>query len=47
MSSSDSGSGVVDPNLLVKGADGLRIVDASVFVSFAKLNIGELIYSLL
>ena len=33
MSSSDSARGVVDQNLLVKGADGLRIVDASVFVS--------------
>ncbi|KIM43770.1 GMC oxidoreductase [Hebeloma cylindrosporum] len=31
MSSSSSKSGVVDQNLLVKGADGLRIVDASVF----------------
>ena len=33
MSSSNSPHGVVDQNLLVKGADGLRIVDASVFVS--------------
>ena len=47
MSSSNSAHGVVDSNLLVKGADGLRIVDASVFVSFAELKIGELIYSLL
>ncbi|KIM43771.1 GMC oxidoreductase [Hebeloma cylindrosporum] len=31
MSSSGSKSGVVNENLLVKGADGLRIVDASVF----------------
>ena len=37
MSCSSSESGVVDENLLVKGADGLRIVDASVFVSFAGL----------
>ena len=37
MSCSSSESGVVDENLLVKGADGLRIVDASVFVSFAEL----------
>ena len=33
MSPSNSPHGVVDQNLLVKGADGLRIVDASVFVS--------------
>ena len=38
MSCSDSKSGVVDQNLLVKGADGLRIVDASVFVSFMKFE---------
>ena len=37
MSRSSSKSGVVDQNLLVKGADGLRIVDASVFVSDAEL----------
>jgi len=36
--SSHSKPGVVDPDLLVKGADGLRIVDASVFVSFIKLS---------
>ena len=46
MSSSDSARGVVDSNLLVKGADGLRIVDASVFVSFAEFNIVKPIYSL-
>ena len=45
MSCSSSKSGVVDENLLVKGVDGLRIVDASVFVSFAELTIGKLIYS--
>jgi choline dehydrogenase-like flavoprotein len=39
MSCSSSKSGVVDQNLLVKGADGLRIVDASVFVSDAELTI--------
>jgi len=33
MSSPSSPHGVVDQNLRVKGADGLRIVDASVFVS--------------
>ena len=33
MSPSTASSGVVNPNLTVKGADGLRIVDASVFVS--------------
>lgn len=33
MSKKGALSGVVDPNLMVKGTDGLRIVDASVFVS--------------
>jgi choline dehydrogenase len=33
MSPKGSGWGVVDPDLLVKGVNGLRIVDASVFVS--------------
>jgi choline dehydrogenase-like flavoprotein len=46
MSCSSSKSGVVDENLLVKGADGLRIVDASVFVSDAEFKIGKQIYSL-
>jgi choline dehydrogenase len=32
MSSKDSKTGVVDGELRVKGADGIRIVDASVFV---------------
>jgi len=41
MSSSHSKSGVVNQDLLVKGADGLRIVDASVFVSFMKLDFGK------
>ena len=39
--------GVVDHDLLVKGADGLRIVDASVFVSFVQFNTGKMIYSVL
>ena len=39
MSPSNSAQGVVDSGLLVKGADGLRIVDASVFVSFAESKI--------
>ena len=47
MSSSHSKSGVVDQNLLVKGADGLRIVDASVFVGFVEFNNGTPIYSIL
>lgn len=33
LTSAMSKSGVVDPSLLVKGVSGLRIVDASVFVS--------------
>ena len=41
MSRSDSKFGVVDQDLLVKGADGLRIVDASVFVSFVKFKFHE------
>jgi choline dehydrogenase-like flavoprotein len=32
MSARDAGYGVVDPDLLVKGASGLRIIDASVLV---------------
>ena len=47
MSSLDSKSGVVDQNLLMKGADGLRIVDASVFVSFVQSNIRKAIYAIL
>ena len=35
MSSPKSTSGVVNPDLTVKGTDGLRIVDASVFVGLA------------
>ncbi len=30
--------GVVDPDLLLKGAVGVRVVDASIFVSRAPLN---------
>jgi len=41
MSCSSSKYGVVDQNLFVKGADGLRIVDASVFVSDAELKMGK------
>ena len=33
MSPTDSSWGVVDPRLRVKGAEGLRVVDASIFVS--------------
>ncbi|KAH9475839.1 hypothetical protein JR316_0011399 [Psilocybe cubensis] len=50
MSMADDPSGVVDPQLLVKGADGLRIIDASVFVSsqtalpvFYAFDIGRLL----
>jgi len=47
MSSSHSKSGVVNQDLLVKGADGLRVVDASVFVSFVELVVGRAIYPVL
>ena len=33
MASASSDNGVVNPDLTVKGAEGLRVVDASVFVS--------------
>lgn len=33
MSPANASWGVVDPNLLVKGVNGLRVVDASVMVS--------------
>lgn len=33
MAKASSSDGVVNPDLTVKGADGLRVVDASVFVS--------------
>lgn len=33
MSAKDAGYGVVNPDLLVKGAKGLRIIDVSVLVS--------------
>ena len=35
MSPGDAAWGVVDPQLLVKGTSGLRVVDASIFVSAA------------
>lgn len=31
--------GVVDPDLLLKGASGIRVVDASIFVSHAPMNL--------
>jgi choline dehydrogenase-like flavoprotein len=34
MAAKDANVGVVNPDLTLKGADGLRIVDASIFVSF-------------
>lgn len=37
MSASTAKTGVVNPNMTVKGADGLRVVDASVFVSGLRL----------
>ena len=42
---SSSKSGVVDQNLLMKVADGLQTVGASVFVSDVELKIGKQIYS--
>jgi choline dehydrogenase-like flavoprotein len=45
--SSHSKPGVVDQDLLVKSADGLRIVDASVFVSFMELDIGQKRFTLI
>ena len=38
MSSRDATYGVVNPDLLVKNANGLRIVDASVLVSYSTLD---------
>lgn len=38
MAKTSANNGVVNPNLTVKGADGLRIVDASVFVSIINSN---------
>lgn len=39
MASASSSDGVVDSTLLVKGVSGLRIVDASIFVSFSLVNL--------
>lgn len=42
MTTKDAGYGVVNPDLKVKGAVGLRVVDASIFVSilvFITMNI--------
>jgi len=39
MSHWSSKNGVVNPDLTVKGTDGLRIVDASVFVSRFRLSL--------
>jgi len=39
MSSRASSSGVVNPDLLVKGASGLRIVDASIMVSYLAVHV--------
>jgi choline dehydrogenase-like flavoprotein len=53
MSPRDASWGVVDPQLRVKGASGLRVVDASVFVSTAswyfgrRVTLTKLVYSLL
>ena len=41
MSSKNSTEGVVDPELKLKGAKGLRIVDASVFVSAFKRSMSD------
>ncbi|EJF61540.1 aryl-alcohol oxidase-like protein [Dichomitus squalens LYAD-421 SS1] len=44
MSPRDASWGVVDPNLLVKGASGLRVVDASVFPTIPAAHTMALVY---
>lgn len=44
MSPKGAKHGVVDPDLLVKGISGLRIVDASIFVSLFCLSIMLLLF---
>lgn len=43
MSPANASWGVVDPQLLVKGVQGLRVVDASVIVSYRRLLYREIL----